>query len=87
VHPKDAAFPFDHVVDPSARPLRVLDNGVKKYRSRLSLERVERQFGERIGTFLQKEGHPGNMLYLYLYPLAGSDQSLVDAAKRMTGGT
>jgi len=27
------------------------------------------------------------MLYLYLYPLAGSDQSLVDAAKRMTGRT
>jgi hypothetical protein len=85
VHPNDGAFPFDHVVDPDSRLLRVLGNGVKKYQSQLSLERVERQFGERIRSALRKRGHPGNMLYLFLYPLAGSDQALVDAAKRMTG--
>jgi hypothetical protein len=87
VHPKDAAFPFDHVVDANAQPVQVMENGVRKYQSRLSLERVEHQFGGPIRTFLRKEGHPGNMLYLFLYPLAGSDQSLVDTAKRMTGRT
>lgn len=84
VHPRDAAFPFDHVIDADTPPA-VLANGVKKYRSRLSLERFERQFGEPIRRFLRNEGHPGHMLYLHLYPLAGSDRDLVEAAKRLTG--
>ncbi|HXZ44536.1 MAG TPA: hypothetical protein VEH53_06875, partial [archaeon] len=71
VAPGDERFPLDYLVESGVQPIRVLQNGARKYKSRLSLERFERQFGERIRVFLRKEGHPGEMLYLLLYPLAG----------------
>lgn len=84
VDPRDADFPFDHVVDFSAPPTQVLQNGIKKYRSRLSWRSFERKFGPRIRSFLREEGHPEDLLYLFLYPLAGSDPSVLGEARRLT---
>ena len=84
VYPGDDDFYFDHVVAPDAKPVQVLPNGVKKYESRLSLESFERRFGERIHAFLRKEGHPAQTVYLFLYPISGSDPSVLERARQLT---
>jgi hypothetical protein len=84
VAPGDERFPLDYVVEAGAQPIRVLQNGVRKYKSKLSFESFERRFGEGIRVFLRKEGHPGEILYLLLYPLAGSDPSVIDNAQVLT---
>jgi len=85
VYPGEGGPSFDHVIDPGARPIQVFENGVRKYKSRLSWESFERRSGKSIRAFLKRQGHPENPLYLFLYPLAGSDQSIVEQARQLTG--
>jgi hypothetical protein len=81
VHPQDDEAGFLHTVDFRDRPLRTLPNGVRKYRSRLSPGTVETAFGPRVRAFLSAQGRPADMAYLLLYPLGGSDPSVIEAAR------
>ncbi|HSB82309.1 MAG TPA: hypothetical protein VLM91_26330 [Candidatus Methylomirabilis sp.] len=86
VAPGDERFAVDYAVEAGSQPIQMLQNGVRKYRSKLSFESFERRFGEGIRVFLRKERHPGKTLYLLLYPLAGSDPSVVERAQQLTHG-
>lgn len=84
LHPDDDRAAYPHLIDAGQRPKRILDNGVRKYASRLTLAGFERTFGGRIRAFLRGEGHPAHLLYLHLYPLKGTDQGILDEARRLT---
>ena len=83
VDPNDTDLPSDYVVDFEMQPLRVLSNGIRKYPSRLTMRSFERQFGEIIRSFLRKEGYPGDLLYLFLYPSGGSDPAILNLAQQL----
>jgi hypothetical protein len=71
--------------NPGDRPKKVLAGGRQVFQSRLSLDRFAVMNGAAIKTFLVKEGHPPELIYLYLYPITiqwGSEAaSLQDRAK------
>jgi len=85
VHPLDRGLPIPYLHRQNPRPLRVLPDGVKKYRARVSLRDFEAPLRGEIRAFLRKEGHPAHSLYLYLYPIKGTDPAIVEAARRLTG--
>jgi hypothetical protein len=86
VHPRDAHLPVPYVRGKPGRHLvRVLPNGMKKYRAQVSLEAFAAPLRKKIGRFLAQEGYPADMLYLFLFPLKGTDPAIVEAARRLTG--
>lgn len=46
-----------------------LSNGALKYRRRYSIEKFKQINGPSIAEFLAREGHPGDAVYLFLYPI------------------
>jgi hypothetical protein len=84
VHPQDDESSYAHVVGSADRPERVLENGLRKYRSRVLLARFERAFRVKIRAFLRNQGYPGHPLYLHRFPVEASDQEILDQAQRLT---
>lgn len=80
VHPREGRVPVSDVLGPA----QVLKGGKKKYKFLPSLETFERQYGPAIYAFLRNEGRPADIRYLLLYPMGGSDRSLVEKAQHLS---
>lgn len=80
LHPEDDKSQYNHIISLKDSPFVVLESGVLKFRSRLTLSSFDRRFGKAIKEFLVKEGHPPHILYLFLYPIGG-DLTVIDKVK------
>lgn len=87
VHPKDEGSASAFRLDRGQRPVRLLENGVKKYALRFTSEAFDRAYGAKIRAFLRGKGYPGHLLYLHRFPVGGSDQGILERARRLTQGT
>ncbi len=81
VNAREKRMPYPNRIGPA----QLLPGGRKKYKSSLTIEDFERQFGSAIHGFLRSEGLPTDLRYLLLYPIKGSESSIVDEARRLTG--
>ena len=77
VHPEDDLEPFyGLVIEPGDEPVAELSEGRLKYKSRETIEVFNSRFGPSIAEFLTKDGHPPDMIYLFLYLLYIQDEQL-----------
>lgn len=79
LHPDDKSQ-YSQIISLKDSPFVVLESGLLKFRSRLTLSSFDRSFGKAIKEFLVKEGHPPDNIYLFLYPIGG-DQTVIDKVK------
>ena len=72
LHPGDVIRDYNHIIAEDAKPILVMDNGIQKYRSELSLQSFNNKFGPRINKFLIKKGYSGDPIYLFLFSVKNS---------------
>ena len=67
VHPEDdLESSYGLVIEPGDEPVAELSGGRLKYESRETIDTFNDKFGASVAEFLEKEGHPPDMIYLFL---------------------
>ena len=64
------------VIKPDDKPISELPNGRLIYKSKETIDTFNDRYGPSVGEMLEKEGHPSDMIYLFLYLLYMQDGKL-----------
>lgn len=70
LHPDDNIEIYDHIIGLQDKPVAKLSNNRTKYKSNLTLNSFTNKFGDGISIFLQSEGFPPEIIYLFLFPIS-----------------
>ena len=75
LHPDDLKREYSQFISKDSKPSLIMENGIQKYKSELTLLRFKQTLGSRINTFLVKMGYPSDPIYLFLFPVAYDTKS------------